>query len=210
MARLAFEAWYGTTGRWLYWALQAVMPPEWPSLPKSRTQRRPQEPTRSDETPHWFVRTITTSSVPLSVLWSRQLFSVGNSARNPFVHTNQIPFRISVGRAGLINGALGGAALGGAGGLAWYYTQFEGIDGISQRARQAIGQGKAKVKEAESSGQQLIKEARGEKSSTDEIAQKAQNTFDEGKAKAKEAELRGRQLLQDVKAKGKQELDKRT
>jgi hypothetical protein len=114
-----------------------------------------------------------------------------------------------MGRAGLINGALGGAALGGAGGLAWYYSKFEGLDGIAQRARQAVGQGKAKAKEAEVQGRQMINEAKGDARPSNDITQRAQATFDEAKDKAEEAEVRARQFLSDVKAKGKQELNKR-
>lgn len=83
----------------------------------------------------------------------------------------------TVRRAGLINGLLGGAGLGGAGGLITSYVQGEGLQGLIKHGEQLAGHGEQKAHELGNKGKELAEDAR---SKGRELAQEA---------RAKEEEL---------------------
>jgi hypothetical protein len=74
-------------------------------------------------------------------------------------YDSDLLFTLSVRRAGLINGALGGAGLGGAAGIIVQYFQSGGsVEDLKRKGQNALNEGKQQGKEALNEGKQLGQE----------------------------------------------------
>lgn len=90
-------------------------------------------------------------------------------------------------RAGLINGLLGGAGLGGAGGLITYYAQGDGLQGLVNEGKELAGKGENKAEKLEAKSRSLLGRA-----------------SEKGKDLAGQAESAGKQFALDTQAKGQE------
>lgn len=94
----------------------------------------------------------------------------------------------AVRRAGLINGALGGAGLGSAGGILTHYFQDGGsVEELKHRGEELLSEGKRFASGAQADARQ------GGESITDEAAAKAKEMTNEARAKGEELSIEARQ-----------------
>lgn len=98
-----------------------------------------------------------------------------------------------MGRVGLINGVLGGAGLGGAGGIITHYVKDDGaMEDLKSKGRKAFREGENATAEARKVGKDLTDEARSK-----------------GRELAEEAQGKGRELTEEARQK-KDQLIERT
>lgn len=145
---------------------------------RSRALLLPRERWRCGWTKRRFDGMICSSSAPsLEPCWYRPSFVSKHvcSSRAPSL-TAARPLFPPVRRAGLINGLLGGAGLGGAGGIITHYAQNGGsLDELKKKGQEALKEGKGLTSQARQIGNEVGSEAREKgRELTAEAQQKAQ------------------------------------
>lgn len=104
---------------------------------------------------------------------------------------------LSVKRVGLINGLLGGAGLGGAGGIITHYVKDDGaMDDLKRQSQKAVKEGEKAASEA----RRLSSEA---KEKGKELA-----NSDKAKDLTEDAKSKGKELIEDARQKGNQLIEK--